>query len=679
MPFSITTKDGITINDIPDDVAPDDPRVKARVQQIREQRRARGIGEDGLTREQRMQQIIEQERQRLIREQNEELNPLEAGLVAAGRGLTTIGRGLGLADPEDEATTRAFQDLQKRQPVATTVGEIVGESAPFLIPGAGLGAIGSTGLRVAGTAGLGALEGGLIARGHGLDIGEILFSAGIGGTAAGALELALPVIGRIGGKVFRKITNKAPKGAIIDAAGNPSDEFLRALEESGQSFDDIVRETAEELQGQVVDPRQAARKSFLESQGIEPTRAQVTRNAADFQAQQEAAKTSSRVRDALETQQAVLTSRFDNAILQSGGDANTPVSTVFDSLTEKATKLDQEVSDLYNLARATSPGEKNVRMGTLAGRLRKLAPSNQASGGAVKAIVGDLQEKRVLDSNMKVIGKIDVETAEEARKFMNSLFDPQNPFRNGLLRQLKDALDDDVFKAAGDDVFKQARKAKADFESGLSRAKVSKFDQRGDNLVRDILENKINPDDMVNKVVFGKRWRAKDLDQLKQYISTDEAGKKAFDDMRAETLQMIKDRAFIGPEDANGFRALSRDKLQKSLAQIGREKMNVLFSPPEQKFLRDMLEVAKLREPVRGTALGRGPSAQAVARLESKLRDLPILGSLVDLINIDAQGRVALRANPARLATPAPRLPSSLSQAAGAGAVATTLPEEEQQ
>lgn len=35
MPYSITTKDGITINNIPDDVAPDSPDLKARVAQIR--------------------------------------------------------------------------------------------------------------------------------------------------------------------------------------------------------------------------------------------------------------------------------------------------------------------------------------------------------------------------------------------------------------------------------------------------------------------------------------------------------------------------------------------------------------------------------------------------------------------------------------------------------------------
>src|ERR1041385_1897897 len=38
MPYSITTKDGITINNIPDDVKPDDPALKQRVTEARASR-----------------------------------------------------------------------------------------------------------------------------------------------------------------------------------------------------------------------------------------------------------------------------------------------------------------------------------------------------------------------------------------------------------------------------------------------------------------------------------------------------------------------------------------------------------------------------------------------------------------------------------------------------------------
>jgi len=624
------------------------------------------------------------ERERLLSEMSpeqrqyiESISPLEAFTIGAGRGLTTIGRAVGLADPETPAGKESFERLKAVSPVATTTGEIAGEAAPFILPGMGAAALPTRAAQIGGTALLGTTEAGLIARGQGADIGQQFMSAGIGGTVAGALELAIPVLGRIGGKAIRRVLGKAPKGAVVDATGKPSKELVDALAETGQTYDDLIREAQDELRGKAVNPREASRKAFLESQGLDPTRAQVTRNAADFQSQQEAAKTSSMVRDALEGQEAILTTRFDNAVLETGGQSATPTSTVFDALTEKATVLDQNISDLYKTARNAIPEDKNIKFNSLTAYLKQIAPMDRRSGGNIRAMIGDMQSKGILDDNLKVVGRVNVETAEDLRKLSNELYDEKNPFGNMLLRKIKDKLDDDVFKAAGNDFFKEARKAKTDFEKELARAKISKFDARRDNLVRDILENKINPDQLVDKVIVGKRWRPDDLQQLKDYISTGEAGKKAFDDLRAEVMQTIKEKSFIGPADEAGMQALSRDKLQKALENIGDKKLDILFTPKENKFLKDMMQVAKLREPVRGTALGRGPSAQAIGRLEAAIRENPIFRVLLDTISLDAQGRAVLRANPARIKQPITLPPARA--AAIAPAVAVTPQEEQQQ
>lgn len=606
---------------------------------------------------------------------NEGVNALQAAAIAAGRGFTNIGRAVGLAEPEDPVVTKAFEELKEERPISTTIGEIAGETAPFLLPGTAIGAIASLPVRAAASAALGATEGGLISRGQGADTEQQLTSAGVGGVIAGGFELALPRISRIGRQAFRRILGRDPAGPIIDAAGNPTDEFIDVLRQEGRSFDDVVTQVNEELADEFVEPEQLARKAFLEAQGVDPTKAQISRTAADFQAQQEAAKTSGAVRDAIEGQEAALTSRFNNAVLETGGQATTPTSTVTDSLVSKATVLDQQISDLYKQARELAPGEKNIRFNSLVKGLRRLAPTDRRTGGNISAIVGDLQSKGVIDDKMKIVGKIDVETAEDVRKLMNELFDAQNGFGNSVLRELKSSLDDDVFKAAGDDVFRSARKAKADFETELTRAKISKFDSRKANLVRDVLENKIDPDRFSEQVVFSKKYRAADLKQLKDYISTDDTGIKAFDDLRADTLNEIKQRSFIGPEDANGNKALSRDKLERAIKSVGPEKLKIIFTPEENAFLRDMLQVSKLREPVRGTQQGRGPSAQAIGRIEQKLKDLPILGSLVQFIDFDTAGRVVLRANPERLLPPV-AAPSALSPAVAAGGVALTSEEQ---
>jgi hypothetical protein len=570
----------------------------------------------------------------------------QAALIGTGRGMTTIGRAVGLAEPEEPIVTDAVEELREAHPVAVTGGEIAGESAPFLLPGLGTAAIPSTAARVAATTALGAAEGGLISRGQGQDAENQAITAGVAGAVAGGLELALPHVGRVGGKVIRKVFGRPPKGAVVDAAGKPSAELVAALDELGLDFDDIVPPSG------AVDPSQAARKALMESEGLTPTTAQITRDAGDFQAQQEAAKTSGRVRTALERQEATLTTRFNQAVAETGGDAVAPESTVVNALTEKASVLDKEISRLYKEAREFAPAEKVVRLDGLATKLKEMAGADRASGGVIDAVVGDLKAKGVLDDALKVRGRIDVETAEDVRKLMNELFDPKGGYGNSVIRQLKDSLDDDVFGAAGQDVFAAGRSAKASFEKELARAKISKFDSRKANLVRDVLENRIDPDQLVEKVVFGKSWRPADLSQLKDYVTTTDAGKAAWNDLRAEVMESIKTKSFIGPVDNEGFQALSFDKLNKAIKSIGDKRMNILFTPKERQFLSRMQKISQLRQPVRGTALGDGPTGAAVNKLRAELRKGSIVANLADTVSFDSKGRAALRAAPQAIKKP---------------------------
>ena len=477
--------------------------------------------------------------------------------------------------------------------------------------------------------------------------------------------------------MFQRVTGRAPKGAVIDAAGQPTQELNEALQSAGMTFQDLTDDSIELIQkkGAAVDPEQLARREFLESQGLTgeaaPTQAQVSRGADEFQRQQEVAKTTGRARTRLENQEAVLTSRFNDAVTETTGKSSSQSSSVIDAVVDKATILDKEISSLYKQAREVAPGSKNVKFNTLTSALKRALPANRRSGGNVEAVLGEMQNIGILDKDMKVVGKVGVETAEELRKYMNELYDPQNGFGNDILRKLKETLDDDVFGASGEDIFNQARKAKRDFEVGLERAKISKFDRRKQNLVKDVLENKINPDEFVNQVVLSKKWRAKDLKQLTDYLS--DIDTNALNDLKADVLETIKTKAFAGPEDANGFKSLSRAKLESIIDGIGENKLKVIFDDKERKFLSDMLKIAKMREPVRGTALGRGPSAQAIARLEKSIKDIPVLGFLVSMVDYDAAGRAVLKGRPQKLAVPVGRVEKALTAPVAAGGTIAAL------
>jgi len=304
------------------------------------------------------------------------LDPLERQLVESTPAFQTFGTGIaqGAIDlaslvgigSQDPKIKEAIDLLERAQPEVFGAGKIAAETAAFLPGGVAVGGIKSLAGRTLATGALGAAEGAAIAGTEGRDTGT---AATLGGIVASSVELGVPLIGKFGGALIRRITGKAPKGAVIDAAGVPSPEFTAALEKSGQTFDDVVAATQKELQREVVDPEQAARKAFLEAQGLTgeaaPTRAQITRTVDDFKVQQEAAKSSGRIEANLAAQDQVLSTRFDNAVIQTGGDATTPTSSVTDALVTKASVLDKEISALYKTARERAAGEKNVRFNRL--------------------------------------------------------------------------------------------------------------------------------------------------------------------------------------------------------------------------------------------------------------------------------------------------------------------------
>lgn len=642
-----------------------------------------------------------QAKQSLLDQINADIGPFESVAIATGRGLTDIGRAVGLAEDEPEIVKQAFTGLEEQRPITQVVGRAVGQALPFLAPGVGVGAIAPLAGRVAAGAAIGGLEGAAIAEGTGT--GSVAESAGIGGLIAGTAEAIFPIISRLGGALIKRVKGKQVS-SVFDSKGNPTKALEDALSESGITLDDLNQQAQLQLTKQPANvlPEEAARAAQFEQLGLTPTKAQVTRDAADFQAQQEAAKTSGRVRGVLEAQEGLLANKFDEAVAGTGGQAVTSGSPVVDKVVNISTGLDNQISDLYQAARQAAPTDKFITLNRTASALSKLTDFERSTGGLPSSVKGFLKNRNILDSSGKLITsnkgiqkeisalkarfkksglkvnpenrvvsslgqinekatqqlfdlnikntgrKLSVAEAESLRIDMNSLFNSITPFGRDKLRGLKSALDDDVLSAAGEDFFKQGRSAKAAFEERLKRAKISKFDNRKANLVKDVLENKISPDNFVNDVVNSKKWRASDLEQLKKFTTDNGADLAPWDDLRAETLDSIKNAAFKGPEDAAGNRALSRDGLQRALQKIGTEKLKVLFEPEELKFLRDVMNVSRLREPVRGTALGKGPSAQAIQSLENRVRNLPLVGSLIDFIDFDAAGRAVIKSNPAK-------------------------------
>lgn len=487
--------------------------------------------------------------------------------------------------------------------------------------------------------------------------------------------MAGDAIGRVAYSVaapaVRKILGTQPRFRIVNADGTLTDDAVRALKAAGSSADDTTRALAQEAdsleRAGVLTQEQAERFNFFTEQGLKPTTAQVTRSADDFRVQQDLAARSNGVRGALENQEAQISQAFDTRITGTGG--STTGSPVADAVVGKATALDSEISRLYNMARETAPGAQNIRLSRYADALRKSAPDNELTGGLIRSLRGDLVERGVMNNRFQITGRVDVDTAETIRQVLNSRYNSTNDFGRSLIRQLKDQLDDDVLSIAGQDVFGQARKARADFSAQLRPDRVSKFDTNTRSLVEDIMDNTIKADDVFDKTVLSNNAKPSDLVQLKRYLTTGapeqvEQGLGAWSSLRAQTLDYIKGQAFNGPIDANGVRAVSRSGLERAIDRIGKDKIKVLFTGEEAKFLDDMVRLAQLREPVRRTALGGGPSAQAIEKMERSIMSrLPGVGPFYDFFKAAGVIR-ADRAATQQMMNPATRTVQALTRSA---------------
>ncbi len=78
---------------------------------------------------------------------------------------------------------------------------------------------------------------------------------------------------------------------------------------------------------------------------------------------------------------------------------------------------------------------------------------------------------------------------------------------------------------------------------------------------------------------------------------------------------------------------MTRAGLESVLKRIGMDKLKVIFNKEELSFIKDVMNLSKIIEPIGGRALGSGPSGQAIKQLENTVRGLGgrLSQGLVDL------------------------------------------------
>lgn len=211
MPYSITTKDGITLRNIPDEIAQDAPELRQRVEKIRQESRAAKVAE---------QQAADRE----TYNPTKGMSTTDKVLSGVGAGMAGIGRALGLGGLAEKFGLPGSKEEAEQinaplmKTAAGKVGNVAGQAAlvapTMLIPGANT-AVGA-GLIGAGTGAL-TTEGGVKDRALGAALGA-------GGSLAGKFA---------GEKIGKALGNYVAKDAAATTAGAQKAAAVQAAQEAG--------------------------------------------------------------------------------------------------------------------------------------------------------------------------------------------------------------------------------------------------------------------------------------------------------------------------------------------------------------------------------------------------------------------------------------------------------------
>lgn len=482
--------------------------------------------------------------------------------------------------------------------------------------------------------------------GNKMNAGEDMSAASIATT--GGLTMFGDAVGRGAVTVLSPILKRAfgdSAKSVLNQDGTFTDDALKILKQRDIDPGALSAEMNAALSKKgVLTASQADNFNQFKQAGINPTRAQVTQSADDFQLQQELYKRSGPVREAVEAADNKLATTLDDMVVGTGGktteafQAGSSVSEVIkrrmlsneenigkiykkafselddlsratdfagkemdaglsvsQAIQKRAIDQDLAISKLYKEASKSLPDGK-LRLESLQSALDNMDAEDMVSRGIISAAKGKLKAlggmqkpNYVTDgvSSIRVDSKVSFGRAEEYRQFLNELWKTADGRGRATIKALKNALDDDVFRQGGTDFFEKAREAKSLFESGLGPAKMNKFDKSTKSLVRDILESKVAPEDIFQKSVLSKSGGLKELEHLKSYLGSDEAGAQAWTSVRKAAIRHILDNGGIIKGADDGANAVGLDK---AIAGIGKEKMNVLFSSKERLALAQMMK-----------------------------------------------------------------------------------------
>lgn len=579
MPYSITTQDGITIDNIPDDVPPDAQELRERVARIRAERAGGTVPAAPPSTRPPEPTRAPTVGERVVGAGETALTML-TGAVGAPVGLAggALGGLAGAILSGQFGTREAAQEVERAaqeaaarfvyqprtaagQQMVQAVGQAAQEYLPPVLP-----QIAAPGMAVQAAAQQAPLAAATVQR--------------AAAAAAPAVQAAAAPVRRAAARVTgapppAPAAPIAPAGAAVQrgaagAAGAPQAAERVAVGETMPV-------------------------PFTGETGL--TAGQRTRDFAQLQFEKETAKlpeVGEPLRERVQRQTANFIQNFDalidlpQPVARERGDIGRVVT---DALVNRAEVKRREIRNAYEQARAAGAMADPVEMAPLA---TGLAEMSSVEGlvpmvGAVRREAVRLGGLATDEAGNIVPRTMTINDAETLRQFVNSTTNWADRRESVFARRINGLIDQSTENAGGD-LYKRARALRAQFSE--------EFENVG--LTARLLgtKGKTNERQIALEDVFTKVIVSAPVEEMNKVRGTllraGPDGRQAWNDLKSAGIDFIKQRSFSESQtDAAGNPLLSPDKLQRTINALDRSgKLEALYGKRQAQTLRDLGELS---------------------------------------------------------------------------------------
>jgi hypothetical protein len=672
MPYSITTKDGITIQNIPDDEPADSPRLKQRVTEIRSQMNPAPSDRDKLLSNpvmrfaKGMKDPIDGAAQ-LLRA-GVEYSPLSLLTKAAtGKSVADMvdsaanavgGEGTFLGDVagvkgatgeqlrNDIVQSNAEYDAARKATAPATLSSLVtGQRDPgldamrlagnVLSPANVLAARAAPAINVAAPvrsiAARGAVSGAAGAATQPVT-GDNFAAEKAGQVALGAAGGAVltPVLAKVGDAAARVLQNYRSRGTVNVTPEGLRLQIARQLAEDGIEADQIPQHVFQQLTddvrsalatGRKLDPAAALRERDFTALGIPALRGQVTRNPAQWQREFNLSGVEGAgepLQQVMQAQSRGIQGRLDQGA-RGAMDRFNAGELLRGELQAANRTAEQNVRAAYDAFRQSTGRELDV---PLQGLAQDYASALDTFGDAIPGAVRKQFEGLGLMGG-KQLKSLTIEQAENLIKTINANTDPANRVASNALGRLRASVQDAIVNAADNAPSGAGAEAAALAKEARAMA-AGRFQTIESTPALKAAIDGMEPDQFVQRFVIG--GKVNEIERMQQLLGPEGRGQ-----VRAQMVAYLRDKAF-GANAAGDGRA-AQATFNRELQRIGRPKLvAMLGADGADEMMRIGRVLAYMKQVPEGATPNTSGTGQMVTSMLGRMRGVKGLPYVNDWI-----------------------------------------------